>query len=317
VLLAGVIAALFATLAWALNFIVPFVIGEYSVFDLALCRFLISGILGLGFLAYNFQAVRTLRLADWLMGSWLGLIGYLAYFLAVAGAAMFAGPVLAPAFLGLVPVVLAIAGNWRQRTLPWKDLTLSLALSAVGLLLVNSASFSQPSALTIQAKVAGICLALAAVGLWTWFGLLNQSALAKRPRIGAGTWTALIMAGAGSGMLVFVPVGLSFGVFEIPRLGLRWDTAAPLYIWGMSLALVASIGAALAWTFATRRLPVVLAAQLITMETIFGAVFGLLVRRRWPTLTEGVGMSLLLVGVVIVIRIVYGQKTLQLEHECA
>jgi drug/metabolite transporter (DMT)-like permease len=307
----GVIAALLAALAWSLNFVVPFVIGDYSVFDFALFRFLISGLLGFGFLACNLKGVVSLRLGDWIMAFWLGLIGYLGYFLAVVGAAIHAGPVIAPAFLGLVPIVLAIAGNWRQRTVSWRGLMLPLSLSALGLVLVNSGSFNSSSPVKLESLVLGILFALAAVGLWTWFGLLNQSALAKRPQIDAGVWTALIMAGAGLGMLAFVPLGSVLGVFEIPRLGLRWESAEPLYIWGTSLAVIASVGGALAWTYAARRLPVVLSAQLITMETLFGTVFGLLVRHRWPTFAESVGMALLLTGVLAVIRIVHGQPALQ------
>jgi drug/metabolite transporter (DMT)-like permease len=311
-MLTGVVAALFAALAWSLNFIVPFVIGDYSVFDFALFRFLISGLLGCAFLAGNLAAVRRLSPGDWLMAFSLGLIGYLGYFLAVVGAAMYAGPVIAPAFLGLVPVVLAIAGNWRQRTVAWSDLLLPLFLSAVGLLLVNIDSLRPRNSQKPVAAVLGISLALVAVGLWTWFGVLNQSALAKRTQIDAGVWTALILVGAGLGMLVLVPVGLGLGVFEIPRLGLRWEAARPLYMWGTSLAAIASVGGTLAWTYAAQRLPVALSAQLITMEILFGTIFGLAFRHRWPTSSESVGMTLLLMGVLAVIRIVYGQRALKL-----
>src|ERR1700730_9467746 len=55
-MLTGVIAALLAALAWSLNFIVPFVIGDYSIFDFALFRFLISGLLGFCFLSCNLKA---------------------------------------------------------------------------------------------------------------------------------------------------------------------------------------------------------------------------------------------------------------------
>ncbi len=309
-------AALLAALAWSLNFIVPFVIGDYSVFDFALFRFLISGLLGCCFLACNLKAVGNLRLADWLMAFFLGIIGYLGYFLAVVGAAIYAGPVIAPAFLGLVPVVLAIAGNWRQHTVRWGDMMLPLSLSAVGLILVNIGSFNPASSTKPESVVLGISLALAAVGLWTWFGLINQSALAKRTQIDARVWTALIMVGAGLGMLAFVPVGLLLSVFEIPSLGLRWGVAEPLYIWGTSLAGIASVGA-LAWTYAAQRLPVALSAQLITMETLFGTILGLLVRHRWPTLAESFGMTLLLMGVLAVIRIVYGQQAPKLDRRSA
>jgi drug/metabolite transporter (DMT)-like permease len=48
---------------------------------------------------------------------------------------------------------------------------------------------------------------------------------------------------------------------------------------------------------------VALSAQLITMESVFGTLLGLLVRRRWPTLVEGAGMLVLLAGVAMAIRI--------------
>ena len=44
----GIVAALLAALAWSVNFIVPFVIGDYSIFDIGLFRFLISGLLAFG-----------------------------------------------------------------------------------------------------------------------------------------------------------------------------------------------------------------------------------------------------------------------------
>src|SRR5260370_11326834 len=285
--LIGMVAALLAALAWSLNFIVPFVIGGYSVFDFALFRFVVSGLLGFGFLLCNSKAARALEHRDWLMACWLGLIGYLGYFLALVGAAVYAGPVIAPAFLGLVPVVLAIAGNLRQQTISWRHLALPLTLAALGLLLVNGSSFDRSGVVKTHALVIGIPLAILAAALWVWFGLLNQSALARRPQMNARVWTALIMTGASLGMLAFVPFGLLLNVFASARLGLGWNVAASLYIWGTVLALTASLGGALAWTFASQRLPVALSAQLITMETVFGPTLGLLIRRRWPTLVGG------------------------------
>ncbi len=36
---AGIAAAIFASFTWSMNFVAPFVIGDYSIFDLAACRF--------------------------------------------------------------------------------------------------------------------------------------------------------------------------------------------------------------------------------------------------------------------------------------
>jgi drug/metabolite transporter (DMT)-like permease len=307
-LLLGVAAALISALSWSLNFIVPFVIGNYSIFDIALFRFLISGLIAFVYLMFNLKHLRTLRAADWLMSFALGLVGYFVYFQSLAGAALYAGPVIAPAFLALVPVVLATMGNWRQPTIAWRHLAFPFALAAIGLLLVNAGGLEQASLKEAPSLLIGVPLAILAAACWVWFGLLNQSALAKRPQMPAGVWTALIMIGASLGMLCFVPIGLLLNVFASARLGLGWDAASSLYIWGTILALTASLGGALAWTFASQRLPVALSAQLITMETVFGTMLGLLVRRHWPTLVEAVGMTVLLAGVVIAIRVFHEQR---------
>ncbi|MCM2475393.1 DMT family transporter [Rhizobium sp. CG5] len=300
-MLIGIAAALLAALAWSMNFVVPYVIGDYSVFDFAVFRFVISGAIGFGFLAFKWDLVRLLTLRDWLTAFWLGFIGYVGYFLTVVGAAIFAGPVVAPAFLGLVPIVLAIAGNLRQPVLQWRGLVVPLALTVIGLTLVNISVFEPVGLQASRSLMVGIPLAIAAVILWTWFGLANQAALAERPGMDGAVWTALIMAGGGLEMLAFVPIGQMMGVFEVPRLGLSWHAAAALYLWGVSLAIFASVGGALAWTLAAKRLPVTLCAQLIVSETVFGSVFGLAAHGRLPTLTEAAGIALLTGGVVAAI----------------
>jgi drug/metabolite transporter (DMT)-like permease len=302
-MLMGIAAAVLAAVSWSMSFIVPFVIGEYSLFDFALVEFVVSGLVSVLLLWRNAAAIRLLSPADWFAACSLGVIGYVGYFLAVMGAAVYAGPVIAPAFLGLVPVVLAVAGNVRQHTVPWRTLAVPLSLATLGLLLVNGSAFARSGVVELRSLLVGIPLAILAVTLWTVFGLMNQSALAKRPLMDAGVWTALIMAGAGLAMLVFLPIGLLLGLFEIPRLGLGWGVAAPLLIWGTALAILANVGGAMAWTFASQRLPVALCAQLITVEPTCATVLGLLVHRRLPSVAESAGMVVLLIGVVIAIGI--------------
>jgi drug/metabolite transporter (DMT)-like permease len=306
----GLSAAVFAALMWGLNFVVFFGIGAYSIFDLALLQYAISGSCCVLFL--GIWAVRGGRLPparDWRMAFFLGVIGYLAYFLALTGAALYAGPVIAPAFLGLVPVVLAVAGNLRQRTVSWGKLAVPLAMSGGGLLLVNGSGFAGATTVQLSSMAIGIPLAILAVSLWTCFGLLNQSALDRRPDMSAGVWTALIILGAALGMLVFLPFGLALGVFHFQRLGLQWDVAAPLFACAAGAAIFITLGGALSWTIASQRLPVVLAAQMITLEPTFGVLFGLLLQRRWPTWMEVVGIAILLVGVALAIRIFHAPKS--------
>jgi drug/metabolite transporter (DMT)-like permease len=297
----GVLAAIIATFAWSLNFIVPFVIGDYSIFDFALFQFLLPAVLSAGFLGLNAELVSHLQRRDWLVAFALGVVGYLAYSLALVGAALYAGPVIAPAFLGSVPIVLAVIGNLRIRSVPWRVLAVPLLLALTGLLMVNGSGLDHARTIELPFLWVGVVLAIVAVACWVTFGIANQAALLNRPGMDAGVWTALILCGAGMGMLLFVPFGVRFGAFNIPQLGLNWNTSSHFIVWVVCLGVLVNVGGAFAWTMASQRLPVALAAQLITLEPTFGT-FGLSMARRWPTVAEVAGMIVLLAGVLIAIR---------------
>lgn len=301
-LLIGIAAALLAAFVWSLNFVVPFVIGDYTVFDFALFRFVISGSVGLAFMLFRRGAISGVTVRDWIVAAGLAFIGYVGYFLSVAAAAIYAGPVVAPAFLGLVPIILALAGNFYQRSVTWGSLAIPLGLTACGLAFVNHAAFVEGTG-DARSLLLGIGLAIVAVVLWAWFGLANQSALSVRPQMQSSTWTALILATGGIETLAVFPLGAHFGLFAIPTLGLSWNEASRLYIWGASLAIIGSVGGVWAWTIASRRVPIALGAQLIVSETAFGVVLGLAVHQRWPTAMEAGGVMMLIIGVIYAIGV--------------
>lgn len=304
----GVFAALFAAFAFSLNFIVPFIIGSYSTFDFALIRQVVSALFGIGILISEKGVIPHLSPRNWLVTLGLAFIGYVGYFLTVTGAAIFCGPVIAPAFLGLVPIVLAIVGNRRQDSLPWRFLMMPLMLVTVGLALVNGTAFNAESLIYIRSLWIGIPLALAAVGLWVWFAIANEAALAVRPDMPSSVWSALILIGGGAQMVAFYPIGATMGLFQLPQLGFGWDAAGSLYLWGASFAFLAMVCGVWTWNIASRNLPVALAAQLIVSETAFGVIGGLVVHGRWPTGMEAAGVAVLLAGVVLAIRVFHSRR---------
>lgn len=309
----GIAAAIFASLTWSMNFVAPFLIGDYSIFDLAACRFLFSGLFGIVFLMVSADICRGLTLQDWLAAAGLGFVGYVGYFLAVMAAAVYAGPVIPPAFLGLVPVVLAIASNFHGRSIPWRALLVPLALAAAGLLVVNGSNVLHADTRGDSSLAIGIGYAIAAVALWTWFGIANQSALRMRPGMDARVWTALMMIGGAIQTLVFLPVGHGLELFRAPELGLGATAIGNLYLPAILLAAVASIGGAWAWTIASQRLPMALAGQLLMTEIVFATCFGLMARSRWPTAAEVIGIALIVVGVVLAVGTFHARRAGNLQ----
>ncbi|BAN49178.1 DMT family transporter [Metapseudomonas resinovorans] len=303
----GIAAAMFAALTWSMNFVSPLLIGDYSIFDLAACRFIISGVIGAVILVVHRRSWRSLTPKDWLVAAGLGFIGYVGYFLAVVLAATYAGPVIAPAFLGLVPVALAISGNIHGG-ISWRRLLVPFALAALGLLLVNGQGIAQSEGAPPLHLVFGISASLAAVALWIWFGLANQRALKKRAGMNAWVWTAMMMIGGGFQTLVLIPVGAGLELFNAPMLGYGVGALGHLYLPAFLLAAVASIGGAWAWTIASQRLPITLASQLISMEVVFATCLGLLFHLRWPTPLEALGIALIVVGVVKAIGAFHGNQ---------
>jgi len=301
----GISAAVAASLTWSMNFVAPLVIGEYSIFDLAACRFIIAGLIGGLILVANINAWRHLTRHDWLVAAGLGFIGYVGYFVAVIIASTYAGPVIAPAFLGFVPVVLAISANMHG-SMSWRLLQMPLALAALGLLLVNGQSVARIEGQSLSTLAVGIGASIAAVALWAWFGLANQKALMKRPGMNAWVWTAMMMIGGSVQTLIFIPVGDAMDLFRAPILGFGQDAISHLYLPAFVLAAIASIGGAWAWTIASQRLPMALASQLLSLEMVFATCLGLLFCYRWPTAFEAMGITLVVVGVVKAIGIFHG-----------
>ncbi|PBP94194.1 DMT family transporter [Pseudomonas congelans] len=300
-IIAGSMLAIVATLAWAMNFIAPYVTGAYSIYDLTIIRFLIAGALGAsGIILYSAQR-RSLSRSQQLLAAGLGAIGYLGYGSCIAAGVMFGGTVLTAALVGLVPVLLALLGNAREKTVQWRRLALPLTLIVVGLVLSNISSMNTPHTGEIS-WLTGLFFSVSAVTLWIAFSLLNQSAMKKLPRGATGIWTALMMAGAGTGSLCLVPVVQAFGLFKLPSIGFSIELAGHLYLWGLIIAVLSSVIGAWAWNSATRRLPMALSGQLISLECLFAAALGFLFEGRLPTPIEASGLVALLTGVGIAVH---------------
>lgn len=306
-LIAGLALAVVATLSWALNFIAPYVTGAYTIYDLMIVRFLIAGTLGLGVVLLYRAQLRLLRRDQVLLAAGLGVIGYLGYSACIAAGIIFGGPVLTPAFIGMVPVLLALLGNATTKTLQWRKLAIPLVFLTVGLLLSNLGAIHQPVA-SDGSWLMGLLFSIGAVALWLAFSWLNQRALLELPPQASGAWTGLMMAGAGVGTLCLLPAVQALGLLKLPSLGFGVSVAGDLYLWGLVIALMSSVIGAWAWNAASRRLPMVLSGQLIALESLFATLLGLWFHGRLPTILETSGLVAVLVGVIMGVRIILDSR---------
>lgn len=300
-IIAGVTLAVSATLAWALNFIAPYVTGPYSIYDLTVLRFLIAGAIGAVGVIVCCAQRRSLPRSRQAIAAALGAAGYLGYSSCIAAGVIYGGPVLTAACVGFVPVLLALFANAREKTVQWRRLALPLSFMLAGLFFSTISSMDLPQSGETSWQ-AGFSFSVLAVILWLGFSLLNQSAMQKIAPAATGVWTGLMMVGAGMGTLCLIPVIQTLGLFKLPSIGFSIPLAGPLYAWGSAIALMSSVIGAWAWNAATRRLPMVLSGQLISLESFFAGVLGLLFNGRLPTPIEASGLMAVLIGAAMAVH---------------
>lgn len=224
-------------------------------------------------------------------GLLLGGAGYIGYFLAIAHAVRLSGPAVPPLVIGLMPVVLAVIANSREGVLRWRRLLPPLALIATGALIVNSAVFT--AAGLSQGFLPGLVAAVLALAIWVIYGLVNSASLQGKNAPDALQWTVVQGLGAGIGSLCLWPL-TSPGVPEGGGLH-------GFILWVLVMGIAGSWLATWFWGIASRRLSLVLAAQLIVAETVFGLIFGFAFEGRWPMVTEALGALVQIAGVCLAI----------------
>ena len=182
-MLMGVLAGLATGALWGLIFIAPLAVAPYSGVDLALGRYLIFAATSLLIFAVvplsrrNFPGLR-----DSVLGIALGTIGYGAFYGCLVVAVSHAGPQISALVIGLLPILLAIAGNLDGGRMPWRSLLTPIFLIGCGLALVHGSALVGAETPAQRGQLLfGIVAALGSVAAWMCFSILNARTLARLP----------------------------------------------------------------------------------------------------------------------------------------
>lgn len=309
-MLLGVLAGLLTCALWGLTFVAPRLIDPYSALDLTVMRY---GAFALGCLVLMIHPrlrPRGMGPRMWAIGMALGSVGYIGYFLAAAFAVRLAGAAIPPLIVGLMPVVLAVIANARDRSLPWSRLTLPLVLILAGVSVVNVDTLARTDAGELGSLLIGILLSFVALSTWVAYGLVNSVVMNGPNPPESFHWTAVQGMGAGIGVLCLLP----FATFpELMAAGV--EGTGRFVFWALLLGLAGSLMATWLWLIAATRMPLALAAQLIVAETVFGLFFGFLYEARLPTSLEALGIVLQIAGVGLAIALFNQARKLKIATE--
>ena len=306
-MLIGVLYALAAGLIWGIVFVTPLLLPDYPGTVLAFGRYLAFGLIALPLGWQARRALRRLRRDDWVEAFKLSLVGNILYYSALATAIQLADAPLPTMVIGTLPLVIAIASNLGERSVPWPRLAPALLVLASGIALVNQTELNRVMQMEADPYryTLGAVFAVLATACWTWYPIRNARWLRARPALTAATWATaqglatLPMAVAGMAL-----ASLYYGLVVPNPLNLPLGPDPRRYIlWMLALGLLASWLGTLLWNAAAKRLPTALSGQLIVFETLSALAYAWLLRRAWPDAVTLAGIGLLVAGVLLGVRV--------------
>jgi drug/metabolite transporter (DMT)-like permease len=306
--------AMSATAFWGLAFPLPLFIPQFSFLEIVLGRYLMYGLLSLFILAVSFRKARHYHYSHILKtGLVFAMTGSLVYYCFLLLGIRLAGAPISALFVGILPVTIPVYGNWSRREFTFSILILPISLIFAGLLLINAdnAFLSHNTSLhASKAMITGILCNIAALALWTWFGVANANFLKSHPEISSEEWSTIIGI---STLLGTIALGLLLLAAVPDMFYLRshdLHTKDLLYYIGVISVLGFGVSwyATVLWNRASAQLPISLLGQLIIFETIFGLFYIFIKEMKYPTFFEISGISSALLGLFLCFRSIRSKK---------
>ncbi len=299
----GVILGIAAGALWGLIYIAPLMLPDYNPVLIALSRFIAFGFVSLPCLYFFRRELKAFHLSDIQEAFRLPFFGNVIFYSLLTICIRLAGAPLAGMLMAVIPVLVAIASNLRNRrsgkALCWSRIIPPLVVIFVGLVIANLSEFQYITANSASAFEfwCGTGFGIAAVIAWTWFSIMNAEWLLSHPKHNSAAWTAL------QGVTVLPLVLLIFAVLAWPMGGIDMSvsilgpTPVRFLLVALMIGFLCSWVAMYCWNQMSQRLPAGLGGQLIVFESIASVIYALIWRGQMPTISMVVGFTILLIGV--------------------
>ncbi|MFE4857778.1 DMT family transporter [Streptomyces sp. NPDC056670] len=291
----NVIAALTAALLWAFAFVAPAAVKPASELLLVTGRYSLFGLCGLYVLIRGRRQLGLMPIRRVLFGLYIGFVGYFVFYICVSYSATMDSGFITAVIVGSSPITIAVAGNFAEKRMSWRELIGPVVLILAGLSLLSVTEF-------VQGKGKGgdhdslfaILLALGAMLTWSYFVVRNaQSQRTWERKPDPTIWAALVAMGAGGASMLLLP----FAIASTPPETFDPYPLFKIIAWCVFLGVIASWWGTYIWVKAAQGIPVPLVGPLLATETIFGAILSLPVEHRMPTWTEVGGALFVLAGI--------------------
>ncbi|MFJ9109990.1 DMT family transporter [Streptomyces sp. NPDC102283] len=291
----NVLAALTAALLWAFAFVAPAAVRPASELLLVTGRYSLFGLCGLYVLWRGWKQLRLMPTRRIIFGLYIGFVGYFIFYVCVSYSATMDSGFITAVVVGSSPITIAVAGNFAEKRLAWRELIAPVVLIIVGLGLLSVSDLIQGEDLeSANDSIFAILLAIGAMLTWSYFVVRNaQSQRTWETKPDPTLWAGLVAMGAGGASMVLLP----FAIASTPPETFEPYPLFKIIAWCVFLGVIASWWGTLIWVKAAQGIPVPLVGPLLATETIFGAVLSLPVENRLPTWSEIIGALFVLAGI--------------------
>jgi drug/metabolite transporter (DMT)-like permease len=306
-LFSALIRGILANFLWGLAFLIPYALSTVDPLLIAVGRYGCYGVLSLLLISTGHRdSIRNLGPYDWLWAVGLALTGNVGYYALLIMSIRYGGVCVTALIIGALPVTMALYGNWSEREVNLRRLAPPLVLILAGLVAMNGYKFAiAPSNSAARTLVLGIAFAIAALGLWTWYGVKNAQYLRRHPLITGRDWSNAVGVATLASMALILPLITAIGAWSpmaaLASIGSR-ESLLSFVAMSLILGVVVSWLTTVLWNSATRVLPVSLAGQLVVFETLSSVLYASLLDRALPHSFEVGCMVLILFGVLLGVR---------------
>jgi drug/metabolite transporter (DMT)-like permease len=289
----GIIYAVLACILWGFIFIAPNLIPAFTPIDIVIGRyFFFGGASTLFFIKYawrkKFSSYRDKLKAAMI----LSLFGTVGYYLFLVLGIRYSDSVISALIVSVSPITIAIYGNYHEKHLPYRKLFFPSLLILVGIALVNWQGFKDLELITNYSL--GIFFTILSVLLWTWYVVKNSKFVKSETSLKPSIWATFIGVGSFVWALLFFFLA---SILKIPSFEMSSFLNINFFLVSAALGLLSSFLGAYFWNLASYHLPVSLAGQISILETVFGLLFFYLIESKIPTISDLLGIFILLSAV--------------------
>jgi len=315
-MLKGIIFATAACFVWGFVFVIPGFMSSFSSFEVAIGRFAFYGLVSsLLFLSQCSRGSLIHSKSIWLRALFYSLVSNFVCYTCLVLSLRYSSPPIVALILGLSPISIALYGNSQKEELSFRALLWPGLLVVAGLLFLHTPTFEADTSLS--SSLLGMLCGFCTLAIWSWYVVANSKFLKKNQEISPSDWSTMIGVSALFWALFFIAILQLFFVEEpaLKKYSLENPFFGHFLIGSAILGLVCSWAGAYFWNQASLHLPVTLAGYMTVLETIFGILFVYIIEGAPPSLSEVVGIALLLSAVLSGIQIISKRESLIQQTE--